>query len=394
MNRSKFKKIFIIVLAVLLTLGLLAAATRYWQDAGALKVLGTVRNPEGKRLRGIQLKICTYDEDKDVLIVLSEGVSNLFGRFRLPLENPVENAILVVDTGEGEGRMVLPPILETVNHDIFLPIVETVVLFHDNDLHFNYNHPEMVKVKINQIKKEYDNVYLFNAGDIFARNRRDWVDYDGQQKDYEWYGNRCLFMIETMNEIGYDAMTAGNHDFVFYDDYTGKALEAAHFPILAANVKLSTDLLPPVLPYVFFKTNTYRKIAVLGLTTGLSKKAGNELNFFETAEEYLYLSGQSDIFIALTHLEVDNDIELARRYPEFDVIIGGHSHTLLEKGLLINDVLIVQAGGTEDRLSLDYPKYLGQVVLTLENGKIVDKKARVFKFENVDENYMRKLLRS
>ncbi|MEW5785468.1 MAG: metallophosphoesterase [Bacillota bacterium] len=319
----------------------------------------------------------------DTPTILAEGVTDWIGRFSFRIESldELDEAVLLVRGKEGEGRKLLTHIQEPVDVEITYPIIETVVLLHDNDLHFNFNHPDRFKAKVDQIRERYNDVYLLNAGDIFVRNRKEWIDYDGVQKDYEWYGERCLFMIDTMNEIGYDVMTAGNHDFVIYNDYTGKALEAARFPILAANVEITTDLLPPVLPYTVFTTGTLRQIAILGLTAALSSTAGVELDRYKTVEKYLYLAEESDIFIALTHIEVFNDIELAKLYPEFDVIIGGHCETLLEKGISANGVLIAQAGGNEKKLSEEYPKYLGMVVLTLENGVVVDKKAQIYQFE-------------
>ena len=71
---------------------------------------------------------------------------------------------------------------------------------------------------------------------------------------------------------------------------------------------------------------------------------------------------------------------MANRFPEFDVIIGGDSHTLLQEGEMVNSVLVTQAGGNEKALSLEYPKYLGEIILTLENGRIVNKEAHVFQF--------------
>ena len=65
---------------------------------------------------------------------------------------------------------------------------------------------------------------------------------------------------------------------------------------------------------------------------------------FETAHEYLYLKDQSDIFIALTHLGFENDVKLAETMPAgIDLIIGGHSHTRVDKEQIHNGILITQA---------------------------------------------------
>jgi 5'-nucleotidase/UDP-sugar diphosphatase len=65
---------------------------------------------------------------------------------------------------------------------------------------------------------------------------------------------------------------------------------------------------------------------------------------FETAPQYLYLKDQSDIFIALTHLGFENDVKLAETMPAgIDLIIGGHSHTKVDKEQIHNGILITQA---------------------------------------------------
>lgn len=384
MKRKSNKKIFFLLGSFLFVLLIAAAAVLIWIDSGLVKVKGIVLGPEGERMRGLEVQLCTYDHDGKMQAVLARGRTNLFGRFRLRLdiEEKIDEAILSISDGQGEGRILVKDILEDIELQIDYPIVETVVLLHDNDLHFNFNQIDRFKAKVDQLRESYNDVYLFNAGDIFVRNRKQWIDYDGQQKDYQWYGERCLFMVETMNEIGYDAMTVGNHDLVLYEHYTGTALKAAGFPILAANVKIITDLAAPkVLPYVFFTTSTYRKLGVLGLTSDLGKKAGLELDPFETAEKYLSLADQCDIFIGLTHMGDEAvDAKLAETFPEFDVFITGGSHIVLEKGKMLNDTLLAQAGGNDESLSTEYPKYLGMVVLTLENGKIVGKDAQVIVF--------------
>lgn len=62
--------------------------------------------------------------------------------------------------------------------------------------------------------------------------------------------------------------------------------------------------------------------------------------------------------------------------------IGGHSHTQIDPAIEVNGVLIAQTGGTASTTpaSPDRPKYLGQISLTLENERVVEKRGQVFKF--------------
>ena len=77
-----------------------------------------------------------------------------------------------------------------------------------------------------------------------------------------------------------------------------------------------------------------------------------------------YLRPQVDVIIALTHLGIDADRELAAAVPEIDIIIGGHSHTQLEEPVVVGNTYIVQTG--------EHAKNLGYLKLTLEDGNVVD----------------------
>jgi 2',3'-cyclic-nucleotide 2'-phosphodiesterase (5'-nucleotidase family) len=381
MKKAHFTKRALLVITPIV-LVLLISAVLLWTVFGKIDLEGTVVSPEGEPLKGLEITL--FDTNGDHTVI-AEGVTNAKGRFRLRFkdvddENEIDEAVLQVSGNEGAGRVRLTELQETDMVEVEYPILETIVLLHDNDLHFNFNQADLFKEKINEIRQSYDDVYLLSAGDIFVRNRKEFIDYDGDREDDDWYSERCGFMIDLMNEIGYDVMTAGNHELEMIEERTGEALRKAEFPILGANVEVTTELMPSFLPYVALTTSTLRNITVLGITHGVTGDVGHELDWYDTAEDYLYLNEQSDIFIALTHIGVNGDIEMANRFPEFDVIIGGDSHTLIEEGEMINSVLVAQAGGNEKALSLEYPKYLGEIILTLENGRIVNKEAHVFQF--------------
>jgi 5'-nucleotidase len=69
------------------------------------------------------------------------------------------------------------------------------------------------------------------------------------------------------------------------------------------------------------------------------------------------LRPQVDLLIALTHIGLKQDIELAKRAPQIDLIIGGHSHSVLEEPQREGRVAIVQAGS--------YARFLGRVEVDL-----------------------------
>ena len=127
------------------------------------------------------------------------------------------------------------------------PVVEQIVLLHDNDQHFDFNMVEEFTRRVAAYRAEFDNVFLLNAGDVLVRRPERWQK-DGQifHGDKQWYRQQALSIIQTMNDIGYDVMTLGNHELAYVDGYTREALELARFPLLATNVKITTDALPEV----------------------------------------------------------------------------------------------------------------------------------------------------
>lgn len=76
--------------------------------------------------------------------------------------------------------------------------------------------------------------------------------------------------------------------------------------------------------------------------------------------------GQFDILIVMSHVGVFFDEKLCQEIPEIDVIFGSHTHHYFENGEFNNGVLMAAAG--------KYGHFLGEVNLTIEHGKVSDKK--------------------
>lgn len=286
--------------------------------------------------------------------------------------------ILEIAGEQGSGRIFLPAESLQESIDATYPVTEKIVILHTNDRHFDLNLQDEFAKKLEEISAKYDDVFLFEAGDVFVRHAHRWVVNDGLAKDTAWYGERAMQMIHSMNELGYDVMTLGNHELAYINDYTRNALEEAQFPVLAANIGIRTDKLPQPEPFTMLNTSTKRRIAVLGLATDNAGREGVKVfDLAETVDKYKSLRNFSDVYLVLSHLGLAKDYLLADEYPVFDVIIGGHSHDLLDEAVVLNSVLIAHAGGNPHFVSDDHPVYLGKVVLTLENGKITDKKGKV-----------------
>ncbi|MFC1862548.1 5'-nucleotidase C-terminal domain-containing protein [Thermodesulfobacteriota bacterium] len=185
--------------------------------------------------------------------------------------------------------------------------------------------------------------------------------------------------IKMMNLIGYDAMTLGNHEFDNSLDVLMKQREWAEFPFLSANIIKKSDGKPLVDPYIT-KDLDGLKVAIFGLTTEETpvlvlpqNVAGLEFkNVIESSKSLIpKLRQEADVIIALTHLgffdesgggyNSAGDFKLAEEVNGIDVIIGGHSHTVVEEAKIINETIIVQAG--------DWSKYVGRLDLTIDSEK-------------------------
>ncbi len=259
------------------------------------------------------------------------------------------------------------------------PTKTTVVFLYDNDTHWNLNYLEAFREKIKSYRERYENVFLLYAGDMFIRHRHRWPE-----DTMAYYEERSAFMVDTMNTLGYDAATLGNHELYYYGTVTRRVLERAEFPLLVANVDIKTDRLPVTIrPHLILETGAGHRVAVVGLSEIPDLEGLHRLDLFETARvQAEELREKADILVALTHISYPRDRELASKVPEYDLIIGGHSHTPMEKTEVVNSVQIAQAGGVPGHLPVDgsLPKYLGRVKLILENEHLVERDTKLYCF--------------
>jgi hypothetical protein len=369
------------VVLILLLLGL--PVNVFSSGQGTSSISGTVSGRDDQPLENLQLLLYPGSgkgHPADTFYTTAAG------RFDFTLADD-RSYILEINGDQGAGRVYIPSGEGKANPkklEIIYPVREKIVILHTNDLHFTLNKTEELARVIAGVRQKYDDVFLFDAGDLFVRHPMRWIVNGRLMRDPGWYGERALLMVSTMNDLGYDLMTPGNHELAYHEPFTRIALEAATFPILAANMEITTAALPDFDDFAMLHTSTGRKVAVVGLTTG-SAEGVRELGVRETVTRHLYLADSSDVFIALSHLGLRRDRLLAEDFPQFDVIIGGHSHDLLRDGLTVNSVLIAQAGGNPHFVSDSHPVFLGKVVIVLENGRIAEKYGRVSEIKDQDQ---------
>lgn len=199
---------------------------------------------------------------------------------------------------------------------------------------------------INEIRAQHQNVLLFDAGD-FVQGTPYFNLFHGRVE------------AQAMNLMKYDAGTLGNHEFDYGLDTLKMIVKKLNFPMLNCNYDFSkTVLKDDIKPYIILKRFGL-KIGVLGVGVdpeGLVQKNKYEgmefkpitssVNFYA---KILKESKKCDLVICLSHIGYDDDIKLAEASKNVDIIIGGHSHTYMEKpdmrtNLDGKDVLIFQTG--------------------------------------------------
>ncbi len=209
-----------------------------------------------------------------------------------------------------------------------------------------------------------ENVLLLDAGDPFQGSLF-YTTYKGAAE------------AEFMEAIGYDVMAVGNHEFDDGPEGLATFIDAVSFPVISGNLDLSssTELKDRVQNHVVLDVGGQKVgiISALATDTVDTSSPGKDVIFKDEIEslkaDVATLQGEGvDIIIALNHVGLAKDIEIAEQVPGLDLVIGGHSHTLLsntQEGaagsypLMVGDVPVVQAYA--------YSKYLGEVTLTFDD---------------------------
>ena len=215
--------------------------------------------------------------------------------------------------------------------------MEKITIFHTNDFHNRLTAEQAGKLR--ELKSSTPNSLLFDCGDaIWSGNI--YFRPDGEP------------ILKLMNDAGYDAMVMGNREFHFLAIGLRKKIGWAEFPVLSANIRPTNHADLPVKTDLTFELDGVKAV-VFGLTVPmitekmLCRKVSSYVfdDPIETASRLVpELRERADLLIALTHIGLKKDKELAAEVPGIDLIIGGHTHAKLESAEWINKTAIVQAG--------------------------------------------------
>jgi 5'-nucleotidase len=245
--------------------------------------------------------------------------------------------------------------------------IRKITILHTNDVHshidpFPADDPRNANMGgvarraslIEKIRKENSDVLLLDAGDIFQG-----TPY------FNYYGGELEFKLMSM--MKYDLSTIGNHDFDNGIEGLYAQMPHAKFEFISANYDFKNTVMDGIVkPYKVFDKSGI-KIGVFGLGIQLDglvdKKMYKETVYkdpIETTQDMVRILKKElkcDLVICLSHLgyEYKNspdticDLKLAALTQDIDLIIGGHTHTFLDKPTVVknalgNEVLVNQVG--------------------------------------------------
>ncbi|WP_042142951.1 bifunctional UDP-sugar hydrolase/5'-nucleotidase [Paucisalibacillus sp. EB02] len=245
---------------------------------------------------------------------------------------------------------------------------EKIYFYYTNDLHSNFSQWPRVTQYMREVKakrdQSNDSYWLFDIGDHIDRVHPISEALLGR-------GN-----VSLLNDIGYDAVTIGNNEGITFSHQDLFHLyDQATFPVVCANLESLDNKLPEWLrPSLQYITLHGVKISVIGLTAPFNDYyellGWHITDPYETIEKLIQqVKESSDVIILLSHLGISEDEEIARRFSDIDVIIGGHTHHLLRTGEEVNQTIITAAG--------KHCYFVGEVILTwdYEENRLIKKEA-------------------
>lgn len=232
--------------------------------------------------------------------------------------------------------------------------LKKLTLLHSNDMHGDFMAKEvddrliggvsMLSGYVGKVRREERNVVYSISGDMFR----------GSLIDSEYKG---LSTVEIMNILAPDVVTLGNHEVDYGIAHLLFIERCAKFPIINANIYLKNNGTRLFKSHEILEIDGM-KVLFIGLLTEQvlsqtkqDKLIGSFLDVYEAAAEVgkicnSYQSVDIDFTVLLTHIGFEADKELAANLdPRWgvDIIIGGHSHTMLSEPAVVAGIPIVQA---------------------------------------------------
>jgi 2',3'-cyclic-nucleotide 2'-phosphodiesterase (5'-nucleotidase family) len=217
-----------------------------------------------------------------------------------------------------------------------------IIIISLNDVHGNFENLAKISAFIQKTRTKHEHVIVADAGDRFTGN-----PYN------DFFERTQAPLIDLMNTMGLDITVIGNHEFDYGAELLRDRLQMAEFIEVLANIETQNTIFNKLItPYHVFNMGGV-EVGFLGLVC-IDRQTGKppalldhvkEFTFFDPIETAINhrnsLRHKPDVYIALTHIGIENDYLLADSVPELDLIIGGHSHYLTVEPEFYNNVKIL-----------------------------------------------------
>ncbi len=245
---------------------------------------------------------------------------------------------------------------------------ETLTILHTNDLHGHYDlalrQGALIKKRKQELLDQGENVIVLDGGDHMDLSMNECLATSG------------AIHLEMLAATGYDAMTVGNNELLRLPMERIRELsQQSKVPWLLLNIKEADgSQIGGTKESLLLEVGEHLKIGLFGATDQFEdtyeKKHGlrnkNTVKEIELAVEKLRNDG-ANLIIFLSHMGYNTDLGLTKELSGLvDVIVGAHSHTVLNQPEVVSDVVVVQAGS--------FGKYLGELRVTVDTDqkKVVD----------------------
>jgi len=221
---------------------------------------------------------------------------------------------------------------------VWTQTASTIVVLHTNDMH-------------GQILPRDGIGGLAEMATLMRRERADFVldggdMFTGTMISDEFLGKP---LIEILNRLNYRAVALGNHEFDYGLQELGKRAREANFPILSANVVTGIE---EIKPFTVLNVKGVR-IGVIGLTVETLREVSHPKNLTTVTVKKVVDAMQetlpkvrplSDFVILVTHITFDEQIRVAKAFPEVKLIVTGHPH--IPRSTQVGSTLIVETGNS------------------------------------------------
>ncbi|MFY0543943.1 bifunctional metallophosphatase/5'-nucleotidase [Brevibacillus sp. H7] len=247
----------------------------------------------------------------------------------------------------------------------------TLHILHTNDLHSHFRNMPHISTCLHRHRAEWEK----RGEHVLTVDIGDHVDRMNVMTEATWGHSN----VKVLNHSGYQYVTIGNNEGItFPKDKLDELYEQADFTVIVNNlIEPATGMQPHwAVPYAIHQWPDLR-VAILGATIAFSpfyQMLGWEVSdpVPHIRNQVTALRSQADLIVVLSHLGYQQDVKLAQEVPGLDVILGAHTHHLLERGETVEGTLIAQVGR--------FGEYVGhvQLTLTMEDNRVLDAVAEVF----------------